>query len=545
MKQKITIVLLTAALLLATLSGCGAGGSPGDLPYPDGWTVEAPEETESSDSGSDAAKDTDADKTTEEKDDSSESEGPADSDNKDTEAVTGSGKINFFFDTSYSMSRSPEVIRIHSAASKAGAGKDKTYYVLDSDKKIISTNEQLSLSGQYAYGAVIDVLKDTDVPVDKNGVNVLTTDLQSTTTSGTEIGQWLVQTGALYYSFYVFTMQYDGSVEFQTYTSNTIQEYVSVSGCSFDREFLMIVFGNPNAVMEYDEAFLNKLGDSIDYDVCHVALGEASDSEADSILDLTPAPCFQSNLANITYENTNYCYGIDLLESDVEYSLDNTFIFKKSSHSANEKPEAAKAVFYAVPGEDMTDAAEEIAGKAGSSGDISDLFDIEIRTLEYDSSDKAYIESSVPFTAEIWLADGIPSAPENQDLNSELGGDLIPAGTPAFLISLENTDLPKGLYAADVRLTYEEDTDGETLESFARTHSAGLEDYTRALQTECEPELVNGTPSTSRYTRTASGTSVYSRLLDFERLADELIASGGKAEGKKDIISFRVMINNR
>ena len=158
MKQKITIVLLTAALLLATLSGCGAGGSPGDLPYPDGWTVEAPEETESSDSGSDAAEDTDADKTTEEKDDSSESEGPADSDNKDTEAVTGSGKINFFFDTSYSMSRSPEVIRIHSAASKAGAGKDKTYYVLDSDKKIISTNEQLSLSGQYAYGAVIDVL---------------------------------------------------------------------------------------------------------------------------------------------------------------------------------------------------------------------------------------------------------------------------------------------------------------------------------------------------------------------------------------------------
>ena len=70
-----------------------------------------------------------------------------------------------------------------------------------------------------------------------------------------------------------------------------------------------------------------------------------------------------------------------------------------------------------------------------------------------------------------------------------------------------------------------------SLQEFAAEHSAGLEEYTAALKTECEPVLVNGEPSASQYTRTASGSSVFSRLLNFEQIADELAAAGAEAEG--------------
>ena len=93
---------------------------------------------------------------------------------------------------------------------------DKLHYILGEEGELMETDEQLALSGQYGTGAVIDVIGAADIPVDPEGVNVLTTDLQSASTTGTEIGRWLSDTGCSGFTFYIFTMNYQGTVEFST-----------------------------------------------------------------------------------------------------------------------------------------------------------------------------------------------------------------------------------------------------------------------------------------------------------------------------------------
>ena len=210
--------------------------------------------------------------------------------------------------------------------------------------------EQLALTGQYGSGAPLDLVDREGLPCDPAGVNVITTDLQSNTT-GTELGRWLAQTGSTGFSCYVFSMNYEGSVEFETYTSYTAVEEVTVMDCGFtDREFLMIVFGDDRLVEEFDRDFQAKLDRDGGVRYLPMLLFGRREKMADSFLKLTSAPCFTENIANVTYDNTNYVYGLTLLDTDdLVFSLDNTFVYRKSSYSANEAERAVKAVLYGIP----------------------------------------------------------------------------------------------------------------------------------------------------------------------------------------------------
>ena len=251
-------------------------GKQKEIPYPDGYYVPKKEETETagkSDKSQKNASET-AKETTRE---TIQARAGSETENK---------KISFYLDTSGSMQRSPEVVKIHAAATKCAAGYEERHFYSVDSRNLIETTEQLALSGQYGSGAAIDLIRDGTLPCDPEGVNVLTTDLQ-TGTSCSEIGKWLVNTGATGYSFYVFTMQYNGSLQFKMYTSSSVLETVSVKDCSFaQKEFLMIVFGKNSLVEDYDQFFQYKLGTEVPYDTCHVSL-HAEKKQEDHFLQLT------------------------------------------------------------------------------------------------------------------------------------------------------------------------------------------------------------------------------------------------------------------
>ncbi|MCA5960046.1 hypothetical protein LC724_05345 [Blautia sp. RD014234] len=57
---------------------------------------------------------------------------------------------------------------------------------------------------------------------------------------------------------------------------------------------------------------------------------------------------------------------------------------------------------------------------------------------------------------------------------------------------------------------------------------------------------VNGKASTSRYNYVGNpDDSVFTSLLEFERLADELIAAGVESGADNNAITFRLIIDNR
>lgn len=530
MKHMKVIAFVLTGLVMVNLAGCGGltGHGNDDMPYPDGWAVNAEVDIQEKDSDMDQLESFSAveEQPTEEtiKTETEETVIPE----MPKEKSTVSKDVNYLFDTSKSMYRSPSVIKVHSAAERAGAGMNQNYYVLDKDKAVVETDEQLALSGKYGSGAIIDVIGRTEIPVDPYGVNVLTTDLQSGTTA-TTVGEWLVETGCTGYTFYVFNMEYDGNVDFKAYTSNTTMEYVSVSGCCFDREFLMIVFGGNNIVEEYDESFQKKLGEEISYDFCHVSIGDLGDDVQDGILKLDSSRCFSKNEVNIKYDNTNYCYGLSLEDtSKTVFTILNTFVYKKSKKSAGDNTEAVKAVLYAVPEEE-----------------IPEIIRQEVTVLEYDSEKGKYIKSDIQFEVEVeGFLDGLPAAEEGE-MNTNLGGNLVPEDKAALMVTVENKSLPRGLFAIDVSLVCETDGEAADLQKFADRHGAGLDEYTQALRTDCIPKVINGVDSTSKYDLITKGDSVYSKLLEFERIADELIAAGALPENVNDVINLRVIIDNR
>ena len=62
---------------------------------------------------------------------------------------------------------------------------------------------------------------------------------------------------------------------------------------SFEREFLMIVFGENNLVKNFDETFQEKLNHSMAYDFCHVSMTDESEEETtESLLTLTSSKYF-------------------------------------------------------------------------------------------------------------------------------------------------------------------------------------------------------------------------------------------------------------
>ena len=116
-----------------------------------------------------------------------------------------------------------------------------------------------------------------------------------------------------------------------------------------------------------------------------------------------------------------------------------------------------------------------------------------------------------------------------------------------FTVSLENESLPKGLFAVEVQLTFAATGEVADLQKFAANHSAGLEDYSTALKSECTPEIIKKQESTSKfyYTGDGSSSSVFCKLLEFEKITDELIAAGAVAESDNEMLTIRLIIDNR
>lgn len=520
MKKRKIVCLMTVMFVILSLMGCG--GKKDGIPYPDGYYIPKPEETKTDSSeASEAVTEVRAEEVT--------------ADTDPAEAVKK--EIYFFLDTSGSMKRSPEVIKIYSAATKCAAGyEERHYYGMDGQNHLIETTEQLALSGKYGNGAPVNLIEKETLPYDPNGVNIIATDLQSNT-SCSELGRWLVDTGCTGYSFYVFTMQYDGSLQFRTYTSTNMLEQVSVSDCFFDeKEFLMIVFGENSLVEDYDQCFQYKLDTGTIYDMCHVSLRNQPDNP-DSFLTLTSSKCFEDDIANVKYDNTNYVFGLSQVDTkDTEFTCDNTFVYKKSKRSASKAKKAVKAILYAVPEEPVPEIEKAVV----------------TNVMEYNKETGSYEESKAAFQVNtLAYLDGLPcTAIETDDetyehLNKALGGPIVADG-PVFTVTVENEALPKGLFAVEVQIVFEAAGEVTDLQKFASAHSAGLEEYSTALQTECEAKVIHGEASTSRFRYVGSSEgSVFCRLLEFERLTDELIAAGAVTESKNEMITARLIIDNR
>lgn len=533
-----SILSLFLAAVMTVSAGCSAfsGRSSGGLPYPDGWVITENPETEEDEAGTNSTQGEDADNESTDSEDAAREEAVREDSTAASDTPAGLlppiPMIYYYFDTSGSMKRYPASVYVHAAAQKAGAGMDRIYCILDRESKLVKVDEAFALSGKFENKAVLDVLGTEEIPLLPNGVNVFTTDLQSDTLSS-EIGKWLANSGCGGFSFYVFSLSYGGSVDFYTYTSNAARERVYVKNCSFSRDYLMIVCGDDSLVRGFDSNFQDHLrGDAqeeLPYDFCHVSLS-SSTAETKSLLPLTPSRSFTDDLPNVFYDGTFYLYGLmqDLSDEvkNTGFTLENTFVFRRNKHSANEKKTAARILLYAVP----KTALPEITGQ-------------EVTVLQYDSKKKAYVASDLPFTVktEAFL-DSLPAALDPSQ-NEKLGGCIVPPGTPVFAVTIENPDLPSGLYAISVTLPCSDGKGARGFREFARDHSAGLEAYTSALNTECQPLSENGKTSRTRYLHTETGNSVYSRLLEFERIADELIAAGYTTEATDDVIALRAVIN--
>ena len=84
----------------------------------------------------------------------------------------------------------------------------------------------------------------------------------------------------------------------------------------------------------------------------------------------------------------------------------------------------------------------------------------------------------------------MPAAVDDEDLNTKLGGNIVAEGNAVFAAVVENTSLPKGLYAIETRMVGGRAGDEKTFQEFKDEHSAGLEEYVAALQTECTARTV-------------------------------------------------------
>lgn len=539
MKRKKNPLLLTLAALLtiaALAAGCGSGQKT--IPYPDTYYVPVPETAE---------KGGEQEAASEEKTDGHGETGASAPETAPAVKAPSKEMIVFLYDTSGSMERyAGEIIKIHSAATKGAAGyQNKKFYALDDSGELVETTEELALSSAYAAGAPLDLIEKGTLPIAKDGVNILTTDLASNT-SAIQLGRWLADTGCTGFSFYVFKAAYDGNLEFKMYTSRNDLEAVTVKGCHLpQKEFLMIVFGDNRLVEEYDHVFQEKLDTGILFDMCHASLNENTE-ETSLRLKMNSSRCFTDDVANITFDNTNWVFGLQQIEpEDVIFTLKNTFVYRKSRYSSHSAKEAVKVVLYAVP-----------------ETPLPAIDQVRITSVqEYDSKTGSYKESMVSFPVEIsvWI-NGMPSVnkePESESseaskasetyeyLNRVLGGPIVESG-PVLSVSIRNEQLPPGLYAVEGSIVFKSSSRIRDLQSFGSSHSAGLEDYKKALETECEAEKINGKTSKSRFLYTGNGTSSpYSRLLEFEKVTDELAAAGAVTEAPVKTAPFRLIIDNR
>lgn len=120
-------------------------------------------------------------------------------------------------------------------------------------------------------------------------------------------------------------------------------------------------------------------------------------------------------------------------------------------------------------------------------------------------------------------------------------------GSPAFVLTIRNDELPKGLYAVEVRLFFEEAGEAAKLGSFAKEFSADLDDYVDVWKKWSTQDKVSNSKSIAQYSlkNGAPDDIAFTRLLDFERLVDELLEGKIKNESEHAGITCRVIIDNR
>lgn len=526
MRQKILLGLMIACLTVAALSGC-AFDKGKKTPYPENYYTPDPVEVQVEEEGA------------------AEKESPPGplSHTEDAAAVA-KNSIHYFFDTSGSMRRSPEVVKVHAAATKCAAGFPERHFYGVDDGKLKEITEQLALSAKYGTGAPLDLIEKGSLPYRPDGVNIITTDMQSHT-SATKLGQWLTSSGCSGFSFYIFQVKYAGNLDFVMYTTTTKLETVSITDCSFDqKEFLMLVFGDNALVENFDDFFKSKINPDLVYDMCHVSLDDAKNQ--DSLIQLRSSKCFEDDVTNVDFTNTNFCFGVDLKEDkDTDFTCSNTFVYVKSRKSYSKAKSAVKVKLYAAADTPIPRVEKTIIKEV----------------LKYNPEKELYESSDACFQIETEAyPDGFPAvafdyrsdAEAYERLNKALGGPIVPDGpadadTPVLVITVRSEHLPKGLYAVEGQILFEATGEAADLQRFAAKHTAGLEEYAAALLRECKPKTINGQPSASRFTYVGDATnSVFQKLLDFEKLMDEVTSAGAMAEpAANEKIIFRIIIDNR
>ena len=429
---------------------------------------------------------------------------------------------NFYPDLSRSAGSYEGIDKIYSLVRSAEGGSKLRYWGIEKGNKKLVEIDYKKIFGEKDFErSPLDCLIDSKDSCNPNGVNILVTDMMSCT--GSEFGEWLVSTGSNSFSFYTFNLPFNGDIDFYSFptaSSEKITHY-HVKKVVLNRDLLLVAFGSDKKVRQFDLSFINKIKEEeMAFDHSHISMSSANDSG----FPLTPAPCFTENLPNITYESTNYIYGLSLIETkETTFTVIDTYVFTKSGYSANERQKAVRAVFYGVPDESL-----------------GNILKSNCQVMEYDSREKAWKDSAVTFkVSTAGSLKGLPASIDNK-LNEKLGGNIVSDGK-VFTVSIENSSLPKGLYALEISLVFEAAENTDDLRNFAKNHSAEISEYINVLN-ECTP----AEDSTYLLNQNQKAPQALGKLIDFQGMIDELTASGfSDPDADNTYITLRMIIDNR
>ena len=429
---------------------------------------------------------------------------------------------------------------IHEAVRDAEIGRTMKIWAVENDELVETDYERTLRPKTYSYGSTLDFVTTVNLPVSPDGVNIFVTDLFSNYVTSTEFGRWVAEHGTGY-SLYIITTDYNGDIYFRDYTDYKSITEICIQGCRFPRDLLVTVFGNDREVRKFDKRFKEELPEAIAYEYIHVNRPDEPDEKDDGIVKLHAAPCFEKNISNVKYDETNICWGLSEQELIENLTWSNTFSFKKSGLSASDDREKVKAVLYGD-----TDVPMEASGTP------------EISVKKYNSKEKCWENDRQSFILNVETVTDVMHASENSKINSKVGGDLItPAeGHGAIVLALETNDPDKGTYAIEVRQKVREVKEEENLtvwtdesdNSIIETENsedpirefvenqAGYGEYYKALETECK-DLGHGT---YKYSGFNGNDSALARLLDLKGMVGELTSAGAGIVDQE--IRFRVLI---
>ena len=577
MKKKKRMIRAAASLLavLFVLGACGRTQTIRVPVWPDGWVIGQAEHGRDSKTSGDAG--------TSQPARDGEKEHGADSVQKSTEAGRGTNPReaaeegqntadmqesgdsqdvydNFYPDLSASAGAYMGIDQIYSLIKYAEGGVKLRYWGVDQESRQLTEIDYKKIFGIKDYDrSPLDYLMSSDTSYSKDSANILVTDMMSIT--GSEFGEWLISTGSQSFSFYVISMPFEGSIDFYGFPKASSSEirHFHVNNCVLERDLLIVVFGAEERVSRFDSSFRSiAQEEGLVLDYSHISRME----KQNSAFALRPAPCFSENLPNILYkipeerqesreteaskerqadkgtktkeENktpegteeagiTNYNYGLALVEDpQTQFSIPETYLFKKSRHSANDNKKAVRAVFYGIP-----------------DASLGRPMKYECSVIEFDKGQNCWKDSEVTFAVSTRASfDGLPAS-SDPDTNKLLGGNIVEEGK-VVLMTVENDSLPRGLYAVEAAVTFEPAENTADLRHFAEKHSAEVGDYLTALSNECTQR------DDSNYVLNVEGSRVFGRLLDFRGMIDELTASGfsDPAADNKNV-TLRLVIDNR